>query len=481
MKRHVVMGSLAASLMLAACSGPAAQPDPGPGGGAGGGGGAPAPGNIVQVAASDPDFSILVAAVTKAGLAPALSDPGATLTVFAPTNAAFTALLGNLGITNGLDGLTAEQLKPILLYHVLGTEVDAAAATDAARAGTRVSSLGGKIQLALTGGSIRLDGKASVVAADIQASNGVVHVIDQVILPSIADIATTDARFSSLAAALVLADSATPSPGLVSALDDDMAANGFTVFAPTNDAFSALVTALKGADDGATTGITSLGSFRPEQVIPVLTYHVVGAKVLAASVPASAKVDTLGGKVAVTRAGSTVTVDGVDVAVADILASNGVIHAIGSVLLPSITDVVTTSASFSALKTAVLAADADMMTSPKVADALDGPGPFTLFAPSNQAFAALGTAPSGQALTNVLLYHAVPGTPVYATTALGLSAPLQVSTALTGKSLAVSAEGTPKGVSLADGTSTRGKVVEVDYFTANGVIHVTDKVLIPAP
>jgi transforming growth factor-beta-induced protein len=432
------------------------------------------------VAAANPDFSILVAAVTKAGLGPALSSPTAKLTVFAPTNAAFTALLATLGVTNGLDGLSAEQLKPILLYHVLGTEVRAAAATAAATSNTKVDALGGKIQLSLTGSTIKLDGKASVTAADIAASNGVIHVIDQVILPSITDIATTDARFTSLTAALVLADTASPSPGLVAALDNDASTAGFTVFAPTNDAFAALVTALKGADNGATTGISALGSFRPDQLIPVLTYHVIPSKVPAASVPPSAKVDTLGGKVAVTRSGSTVTVDGVNVVIADVLASNGVIHAIGSVILPSITDVVTTSASFSSLKAAVLAADGDANTNPKVAAALDGAGPFTLFAPNNAAFSALGTAPSGQALTNVLLYHAVPGAPVYAATALGLAGPLAATTA-GGKTLTINAEGAPKGVTLTDSTAIKGTVVGVDFFAANGVIHTADKVLIPAP
>jgi uncharacterized surface protein with fasciclin (FAS1) repeats len=163
------------------------------------------------------------------------------------------------------------------------------------------------------------------------------------------------------------------------------------------------------------------------------------------------------------------------------LASNGIIHAISSVILPSITDVVTTSASLTSLKGAVLGADGAANTTPKVATALDGSGSFTLFAPTNAAFTALGTAPSGQALTNVLLYHAVPGNPVFAAAALGLTAPLTVATALTGKSLNVAAEGTPKGVTVADSPATKANVTTTNLFTANGVIHLVDKVLLPAP
>jgi uncharacterized surface protein with fasciclin (FAS1) repeats len=176
-----------------------------------------------------------------------------------------------------------------------------------------------------------------------------------------------------------------------------------------------------------------------------------------------------------------VTVDGANVLTADLLASNGVIHVVDQVLLPSITDVVTTSAQFSALAGAVTAADAAMGTTPKVGAALDGATSFTLFAPTNTAFTNLGTAPSGQALSNVLLYHAVPGNPVAAATALGLTMPLTAPTALANRSVTISAEGTPRGVKVADSTATKGTVVVTNLFCANGIIHAVDKVLIPAP
>ncbi len=630
---RVLLGATLALLMVS-CGDGTNMTDGGTGGGStgggGGGGGGAVTGDIVAVASANANFSILVQAVTKAGLVSALQDP-AKKTVFAPTNAAFTALLTELGVAS-LDDLTADQLKPILLYHVLGTEVRAAAATTAAQANSTVTALGGKIKLSLDGTTIKLDARASVVTADLLASNGVIHAIDKVLLPSIADIATTTPAVSSLVAALTLADTDASNPGLVGALDNDAAAK-VTVFAPTDAAFTALVTALKGNDNGASSGITALTSFRPDQVLPVLKYHVATARYLSTDVPttltkvttlggkvavqrtgaavkvdgvdvaianliasngvihvigsvllpsiadiatttpavsnlvaavvladtassspnlvatldndAAAKVtvfaptdaafatlvntlkgndngaatgisalnsfrpdqvlpvltyhvatgsyfaaqvpttataiDTLGGKVTVQRTGNAVTVDGVSVAAANLFASNGVIHVIGAVLLPSITDVVTTSAQFSSLKAAVVAADGANGTTPKVGGALDGTGQFTLFAPSNAAFTALGTAPSGQALTNVLLYHAVPGAPVYAAAALGLSAPLVAPTALATKTISVTAEGTPKAVKIADSTSTKATVTGVNFFTSNGVIHQIDKVLIPSP
>jgi transforming growth factor-beta-induced protein len=443
------------------------------------GGGTAAPGTIVAVASANPSFSTLVAAVQKAGLVAALSDTTKKYTVFAPTNDAFAALLTAVGATS-LNDLTADQLKPILLYHVLGMEVNGTAATAAAMSNSVLTTLGGKAKLAFTNSKIRIDNRANVAMADVAASNGVIHVIDAVLLPSVTDIVTTDSRFTSLTAAVGLADTATPSPNLATTLDDDSSATGFTVFAPTDAAFTALVTALA-AD--ANTGITALTSFRPDQVIPVLTYHVISGKVKAAAIT-SGKAASLGGQVDLVKSAAGVTVDGTAVTVADILASNGVIHVVGSVLLPSITDVVTTSAAMSSLKGLVVAADGVAASMPKVGAALDGTTKFTLFAPTNAAIAALPTAPSGQALTNVLLYHAVPTMTIYAAQALALTAPLNLTTALAGKTLIATAEGAvgAKTVNLADSTATKAKVTaQFNYFTSNGVIHLVDKVLIPAP
>lgn len=450
-------------------------------GGQGGEGGAPPAGTIYEVASSLPDYSSLVAAVDKAGLAAALQDEDATLTVFAPDNDAFAALLEGIGAAS-LDDVTAEQLRPILLYHVLGSVVDSTAATAAATNEDKVAGLGGSIQFALDGESIELDGRALIETADVPASNGIIHGIDGVILPSITDVAVSDPAFASLATALTVADSDASEPGLVAALDDDAAA--LTVFAPPNDAFEALVSALSAGN----TGISDLSDFAPYQLIPVLKYHVAGFAATADEFSAGPAA-TLGGTVNVTLAGGGVQVDGVSVTVANILTSNGVIHVIDGVLIPSITDLAVTAPELSSLAATILAADGAAGTSPKVSVAMDasaGVGAYTLFAPSNDAFAALGAAPSGQALTNVLLYHVVnAAVPVFAADALGLDAPTAFDTLLgtqAASEIIVSATGGPPAdtVEIDDaGSAETTTVIGANYFTSNGVVHVIDKVLLP--
>jgi uncharacterized surface protein with fasciclin (FAS1) repeats len=130
---------------------------------------------VVEIAVSNPDFSILVEAVSKAGLGEALSADG-PFTVFAPTNDAFESLFGQLGIS-GVKDLTAVQLTPILTYHVVSGKV---MSTDLSN--TSVTTLNGKsLQINVTNG-VKIN-ESKVVAADIEGSNGVIHVIDTVLIP----------------------------------------------------------------------------------------------------------------------------------------------------------------------------------------------------------------------------------------------------------------------------------------------------------
>ena len=130
---------------------------------------------VVEIAVANPDFSILVDAVKKAGLVDALSAEG-PFTVFAPTNEAFKSLFGKLGV-DGVEDLTAEQLTPILTYHVVPGKV---MSTDLSN--TSVTTLNGKkIKVDISDGVMINDSK--VVAADIEGKNGVVHVIDKVLIP----------------------------------------------------------------------------------------------------------------------------------------------------------------------------------------------------------------------------------------------------------------------------------------------------------
>ena len=131
---------------------------------------------------------------------------------------------------SSLDDLSAAQLKPILLYHVLGIEVDSTAASAAASNDETITGLGGTIQLGTSGSSIQLDGSALVEVPDVDASNGIIHGISGVILPSITDVVVSDDSFSSLETALTVADGDASNPMLASTLDDD--GGTFTVFAP---------------------------------------------------------------------------------------------------------------------------------------------------------------------------------------------------------------------------------------------------------
>ena len=268
--------------------------------------------SIVDIAAGDEQFSTLVEAVTAAGLVDTLSGEG-TFTVFAPTNEAFQGV----NVTKYLQPEWSAHLTSLLLYHVLGSEV---MSTDLTEVGQTAETLEGNSVTVENLDPIFID-EAEVISADIDADNGIVHVIDDVLLPpsatdSIVDIAVADnATFSTLVDLVVAADLAT-----VLSMEGP-----FTLFAPTNEAFaeldSDLVASLTADPSGALTN--------------VLLYHVVPGIVLAA--------DLADGAVVTTLAGSNITIqveegqveinDESDVILADVLASNGVIHVIDEVRL----------------------------------------------------------------------------------------------------------------------------------------------------
>ena len=285
--------------------------------------------NIVEIAQSNPDLSILVEAVVAAGLAQNLST--GSLTVFAPTNAAFTALLSELGVTK--EALLANKplLTAVLSYHVLSSRV-ARADVPVGKAITPLA--GGFFKIEATGGLKVTDGRnrvSNITATDIQASNGVVHLLDRVLLPADKDIVATASAlpdFSILVEAVAAA-------GLVTTLQGQ---GPFTVFAPTNAAFDALP---------AGTVDTLLKPENKEKLTAILTYHVVAGKWDAAALgkmikdgKGKALVKTVNGGVLVAKTngnkvmltdenGSVATVT-----IADVYQANGVIHVIDKVLLP---------------------------------------------------------------------------------------------------------------------------------------------------
>ncbi len=292
-------------------------------------------GTLAEVATSA-GFNALVAAADKAGLVDELSDPNADLTVFAPTDAAFTALATSLGFADAnamvaaLDGPT---LAKILTFHVLPTNESAAELVAGGASQATLYSLtpGTPATLAVdTASGVKLTdaalNQASVTSADVAASNGVIHVIDKVLVPpgvlNVVQMAQSNPVFSVLVEAVVAAD-------LAGALSG---AGPFTVFAPTNDAFASALVELSITKDQllASPGLSG-----------ILTYHVVNGDVRAADVvalPKPAAVTTLQGSTFSVDANLAITDGNARIAMlvaTDVIASNGVIHVIDKVLLPA--------------------------------------------------------------------------------------------------------------------------------------------------
>ncbi len=274
--------------------------------------------NIVETAQSDAQFSILVEAVVKAGLADALQADG-PMTVFAPNNDAFNMLFDQLGV-NGIDDLTADQLAPILLYHVVSGEVMAADVTSGYIPTLNTTAPGNNSVLLLADVSkgVQLNGNTNVIATDVKASNGVIHVIDKVLLPTdVVDIAINNPSFSILVEAVSKA-------GLVDALKAD---GPFTVFAPTNAAFEDLFAQLQ---------VNGIADLTADQLTPILLYHVVSGNVRAADVE-TGMVPTLNpdASIDVEVSDMGVMLDGsAKVVATDVQGTNGVVHVIDKVILP---------------------------------------------------------------------------------------------------------------------------------------------------
>jgi transforming growth factor-beta-induced protein len=305
---------------------------------------------VASAGAETPEFATLLAAVSAAdpAILEALSDPEGTLTVFAPTDAAFAALAEALG-EEAFAGILADQdmLSGVLLYHVLGSEVmsaDVVAALEAGEGAAQVQTLFGQyLDIALTeeGGVTVDEANLNLEMVDIAASNGVIHVIDAVLVPetrTIAEIVVESAgmmdapEFTTLLAAVSAAD-----PAVLETLSDPEAE--LTVFAPTDAAFAALIEEL---------GEEAFGGILADQAMltNILLYHVVPGVVgsdalgtmLGEAEDMMLSVDTaLEGQTLMfmaTEEGDVVINEGPMVVATNIDAINGVIHVIDGVLVP---------------------------------------------------------------------------------------------------------------------------------------------------
>jgi transforming growth factor-beta-induced protein len=271
--------------------------------------------NIVQTALAAGQFNTLASLLTKAGLVETLST-GGPFTVFAPTDAAFAKVPKAT-----LDALAANppQLKSVLLYHVVPGRVTAAEVVKLTSAKTVE---GRSVAIRVVDGSVYVDG-AKVTTPDVMASNGVIHVIDSVLIPktapatpakNVVQTAIAAGQFKTLASLLTKA-------GLVGTLQGK---GPFTVFAPTDAAFAKVPKAT----------LAALGKDKAK-LRAVLLYHVVKGKVTAAQAMKLRSAKTLNGKsLAIRVSAGKVLVGGATVTRADVNASNGVIHVVNKVLIP---------------------------------------------------------------------------------------------------------------------------------------------------
>jgi transforming growth factor-beta-induced protein len=268
--------------------------------------------NIVETAIESDDFNTLVDAVVAAGLDGTLSDETRQFTVFAPTDAAFAAL-DPVFLANLVNNDTATLTK-ILTYHVVSGTV---MSTDLSN-GMKVKTVQGKhITITIQNSNVYID-NAKVTTADIVCSNGVIHVIDAVIVPMNNIVETAiEKGFETLVTAVVAAD-------LAATLSNEDVQ--FTVFAPTDAAFAALDPVF----------LANLVNNDTANLTKILTYHVVSGKVMSTDLSDNMTVPTVEGTtitITIDDDGA-VYVNDAKVILADIQCSNGVIHVIDTVLVP---------------------------------------------------------------------------------------------------------------------------------------------------
>jgi uncharacterized surface protein with fasciclin (FAS1) repeats len=284
----------------------------------------PSTNTITDVVVNGADFSTLESAVLKAGLETTLKGDG-PFTVFAPNNAAFAAS----GISQStLDNMTAAQVEALLLYHTINTQINAADVPAGPNAKVVVAN-GDSIFVTSNTAGVFVNG-IKVNTADVSADNGVIHVLDKVLLPATGN--TVETAISSGLDSLVKAVTrATNDPMGDPTLAGTLSSSILTVFAPTNAAFTALLTDLN---------LTDINDIPIATLLAVLQYHVVGARAFSSDL-SNGTLTMLNGSTTIDLTGSTPTITGAsnagnasNITATNILTRNGVVHLIDRVLLP---------------------------------------------------------------------------------------------------------------------------------------------------
>jgi uncharacterized surface protein with fasciclin (FAS1) repeats len=421
---------------------------------------------IVDLAVATNDLSILVDALTAANLAGTLEGDG-PFTIFAPTNDAFAAFL-EANNFDSLGDVPNELLTQVLLNHVVSGEnlsnsLSTGYISSLSTAGADNRNLSLYVD---TASGVTINGVADVTMPDVQADNGVVHIVDAVIgLPTIVDHAVANSGLSSLVGALT-ADGNTTFTTLLSDTTTD-----FTVFAPVNTAFDAF---------------TNPNS---NDINDVLSYHVIAGTAAFSDELMNMYVSTA----ATNEDGDALsqyinTDDGVsinagsNVAIADIVAVNGVVHAVDAVIdLPTVVTFAAADPNFSTLVQALT----ELTPSVPFVDVLsaqDGSGddPFTVFAPTNDAFAALTEIPAEADLIPILQHHVIAGANIRSGDLTADGTTVTPAT-LEGDTFSITLPGTDGNIAnVTDGAGNDGiGLIAVDVQAKNGVIHVLNTVLLP--
>jgi uncharacterized surface protein with fasciclin (FAS1) repeats len=409
--------------------------------------------SIMDIVANSQVHTTLAAALEAAGLNETL-DTGGPFTLFAPSDDAFGALPEGTvdALLNDIPALTE-----ILTHHVVSGTAMSTDLND----GDVIETLNETNVTVTVDGMTYMIDMATVTQPNIEASNGVVHVIDMVLipaeepeLPSIMEIVTLSEYETYILDAAIIA------AGLNETLDTG---GPFTLFAPSDDAFGALP---EGTVDALLNDIPALTE--------ILLHHVVSGTAMSTDLNDGDVIETLNGTdITVTVDGMTYMIDLATVTSANIEASNGVVHVIDIVLipteepeLPSIMDIVAESEAHTTLATAIDAAGLN--------ETLDTEGPFTLFAPTNDAFDALpagaveGLLADIPALSEILLHHVVNGTVIAEDLNYG-----DALITLNGTYLSVIIDGVSYSINTAN-------ISTPDIEASNGVVHVIDMVLMPS-
>ena len=413
--------------------------------------------SIMEIVEASENHTTLEAAINAAGLNETL-DTGGPFTLFAPTNEAFTALEeAQPGIIDALLADT-ETLTSILLYHVANGTTMAEDLND----GDLIPTLNNASLTVSIDGMTYMINMATVTTPNLEASNGVVHVIDMVLVPSeepndsstVMDIIENSVVHNTLEAAINEA-------GLAEALSGD---GPFTVFAPTDDVFSELDPMVLGALLANTELLTN-----------VLLGHVTESTLFSEDLTDGLNVTMMNdGELTVSNDGMSIMLGVANVTQADFIATNGVVHFIDTILISTVInpdtitvmDIIETSPSHNTLEAAINAAGLN--------ETLSGDGPFTVFAPTDEAF---GELPAGTveglladipALTAILKHHVHSGNVL----STGLSDGMSIPT-LNDDNLIVSIDGATVMIDMAN-------VIAPDLEATNGVVHVINMVLIPA-